>query len=271
MKILLFCSEAPNQIALATKLHDSIGLAGIAVLHSNTGATIRRIRSWRTLKRKIRHRILGRPLVRAWAEMQAMYRSQYLEFPILPQCAVQDINTSEVENWVGQEEPDLVLVSGTNLLRLPLIEAIQKSGKVMNLHTGISPYVKGGPNCTNWCLALGQPGLIGNTIMWIDSGIDSGGLIATERTLLSGSETITDLHIKVMEHAHDLYVRAAKRYSNRLPLPDVAQAEIGMGRLFYSRDWTHREDIKAVQFFKSEYALLAQAPPRQELRLVAME
>jgi len=37
-----------------------------------------------------------------------------------------------------------------------------------------------------WCLAKNWLHLIGNTVMWIDPGIDSGDLLSTERTPLDG-------------------------------------------------------------------------------------
>ena len=108
----------------------------------------------------------------------------------------------------------------------------------MNLHTGLSPYVRGGPNCTNWCLATGRPWLIGNTTMWIDEGIDSGDLITTECTPLNGSEGLRDLHRKVMDHAHDLVLRAMST-SDALDRQGHPQTEIReSGDLYLTRDWT---------------------------------
>src|SRR5206468_12540277 len=119
--------------------------------------------------------------------------------PAFPQTPIQvaDINAPEVLALVEREKPDLVVVSGTNLLKPPLIAKIRETGKVVNLHTGISPFIKGGPSCTNWCLALRRFDLIGNTVMWLDAGIDSGAIIATERTPLTGRESLLELHIAV--------------------------------------------------------------------------
>lgn len=149
--------------------------------------------------------------------------------------------------------PDMVLVSGTDLLQQPLIDLMGRHGRVMNLHTGLSPYVRGGPNCTNWALALGGFDLIGNTVMWIDAGIDSGNLVATERTPLDGRETLGQLHLKVMEHAHDLYCRAYRRAADGDELPSVPQASIAKGRLFLSKDWTAGRMLEAVTNFRNDY------------------
>ena len=116
-------------------------------------------------------------------------------------------------------------MSGTNLLRKPLIEEILKYGKIMNLHTGLSPYIKGGPNCTNWCLALRRFGFIGNTIMWLNSGIDSGNIIISDTTTLTGKESLSELHIKVMDHGHEMYINAIERFVEGNNLPNISQEE----------------------------------------------
>jgi hypothetical protein len=46
--------------------------------------------------------------------------------------------------------------------------------------------------------------------MWLNDGINSGKIISIELTPFSGKENLPEAHIKVMEHAHDLYIRALK-------------------------------------------------------------
>ena len=82
-----------------------------------------------------------------------------------------------------------------------------KTLMILNLHTGISPYIKGGPNCTNWCIATKQFEKIGNTIMWLDKGIDTGELLTTENTKFNSTDkSLLKIHMRVMNHAHDLYI-----------------------------------------------------------------
>jgi len=211
--------------------------------------------------------LVGLPLRKAWFAMLRRYEREYPDFPIEPRLAVSDINDPAVLAVIDSISPDLAIVSGTNLLKQPLIDAISRTGRIMNLHTGISPYIKGGPNCTNWCLATGRFDLIGNTVMWIDTGIDSGNLVATEQTPLERTESLTELHVKVMDHAHSLLLRCVERFAAGSPLPDVPQAEIGSGRLFLSRHWNAAAAARAVLNF---YLYYRRAPRRADLRLVAL-
>lgn len=249
MKILFFCSPQSNQRALAHKIAANLPLAGIVTVVPRPDWTRRRSNSASRLRAftgRLASASIGLPLRRAWFGMLAHYAARYPAFPVAPKLQVTDINSPEALDLVERERPDLVVVSGTNLLKPPLIERIHRTGKVMNLHTGISPYVKGGPNCTNWCLALGRFDLIGNTVMWIDAGIDSGNLIATERTPLTGDESLAQIHIAVMDHAHALCARCVKLILDGAETSNVPQAEIGPGTLYRLRDWTPERILWAV-------------------------
>lgn len=270
MKILLFCDPQGNQRALAHKIARHLPLAGIVAVTSGQRGTktptlAKRAKS---IARRAAGLPAGLPLRRAWFGMLAQYDANYPAFPLEP-VAVTDINAPEVIALVERERPHLVVVSGTNLLKRPLIDAIHRTGKVVNLHTGISPYIKGGPNCTNWCLALRRFDLIGNTIMWLDAGIDSGAIIATERTPLTGRESLTELHVAVMEHAHALYVRCIRLLAEGRSLPAVPQAELGEGRLFLTRDWTPRRMAAAVSNFLLHYRREAAAATKERIVLVS--
>lgn len=263
MKVVLLLSPDPNQRALAHRLARHVPIAGMILC-----APPPRQRGLGDKLGRLARGIAGLPLRKAWFGMLDRFDREYPAFPSSPLLSVADVNDSAVAAAISDIGPDLVIVSGTNLLRQPLIEQVSRNGRTMNLHTGISPYVRGGPNCTNWCLATGRFDLIGNTVMWIDKGIDSGNLLATEQTPLNGSESLTELHVKVMDHAHALLVRCVDRFVAGLPLPDVPQAEIGSGRLFLSRHWNAATAGRAGLNFYLKYR---RASRRTPLRLISPE
>lgn len=250
MKTLMLIGDGANQVVLANRMHNALGLAGIAVRRARNPLT--QVSLVPRLKRAFSNR-LAYPLAAAWGAVMKEARSDFSELPISPAVVTYDINAAEILDWIAQEQPDLVLVSGTNIIRQTTIEVIENTAAVMNLHTGISPYIKGGPNCTNWCLSLGRPDLIGNSVMWLDSGIDSGALIATERTPLNGTENLKELHYKVMKHAHELYLRAACSYAKGQLLHRVSQTGISKGRTFYTREWTLARKWDAILFHQLRY------------------
>jgi folate-dependent phosphoribosylglycinamide formyltransferase PurN len=248
MKVVMLCSSHGNQKALAGKIHKAVNLSAIIICAGvQPKKTLRALlqRVWRAAALLL----TGLVFRRVWFNMLSHYEQSYPRFPIEPILSCNNINDPRVIAKIAELKPDLVVVSGTNLLRDLLISEILKTGKLMNLHTGISPYVKGGPNCTNWCLYLREFGLIGSTVMWLDAGIDSGNIVATERVPLTGSEDLLALHIKVMDHAHGLYVRAIEKFVKRSALPNVAQDSFDRKRLFMSKDWGLFQQLVALKNF----------------------
>ena len=237
MKVFAVFGEDSNQRALAERIHNSVPLAHIARIHLTPKGRRRFVRSAVSAT-------LARSLRDAWLAMGRHYDECFPDWPVVPSSIHSSANSSELAALVERERPNLVLVSGTDLLSKATLERF--STKVMNLHTGISPYVKGAPNCTNWALALNEFDLIGNTVMWIDAGIDTGSIITTERTPLTGRETLAEIHVGVMDHAHDLYRRAVEAFAQGRTLPAVPQDSIGAGRLFLIRHWDSLAMIRAA-------------------------
>lgn len=90
-------------------------------------------------------------------------------------------------------------------------------------------------------------------MMWIDLGIDTGDILAAERTPLDGSESLYELHFKVMEHAHGMYLRTAEAMAARKTLARVRQADIDEGVTFYTRDWNSVAILQALKNFATNY------------------
>lgn len=248
MRVVLLTVAEPNQVALSHKLAQVCSLAAIVVSRNRVGRSAKH--RFRRLANRAAGRIVGRSFVNAWRGMQNRYGGQFSAWPDTEICSVDEVNAASTASVIARVRPSIALVSGTNLVRAPLISAA--AGNIINLHTGVSPYVRGGPNCTNWCLAQGDFHLIGNTVMWLDIGIDSGPIIATERTPLSGIETLEELHLKVMEHAHDLYCRVVRQFEGAT-LPRIPQSQVGTGRTFLSAEWGAGAMLRAHRNFRRRF------------------
>lgn len=259
MRIVLLTVDQPNQKAFAQKLAAVCEISAI-VLSRNVPKKKKAPReATRILLNRLEARLVGRPFISAWNRMLARYEESFLHWPSQRLVRVANVNDVESVRAIEGHASDYVFVSGTNMVGAAVVKAGAKRGGIVNLHTGLSPYVKGGPNCTNWCLAQGYFHLIGNTVMWLDSGIDTGQLIASERTPVDGAESLEDLHWKVMEHGHDLSVRVARSLSEARELPCVLQNSIAEGETFYARDWTATQMVKARLNFRRWSPLLLES------------
>ena len=268
----MLCGNQSNQHALAVKAAAQVEIVGI-VLETRRSKQKRDLSFYLS---KAADKLLFGRIGASWRAMLAHYSAYTAQLGAFRTLHTPDINSPETLAFIQELKPDLVMVSGTSLVKEKIL-ALQPPRGIINLHTGLSPYIKGGPNCTNWCIANHTMHLVGNTIMWIDKGIDSGNIIATETTPLTGDESLDALHLNVMEHAHDLYIRALRKIKNDAAnVPSVPQSSIAKGELFLSGMWNFkakRRFMKSVDSGASQLELKSEANKkrREELKLVPLE
>ncbi len=241
MKIVLWIGNEANQKALANKMHAQFPLAGIVRESKKHKRNI----TFKLLFEKLIEKIFLSSIGKSWYGMKSHYDSMYFGYPDTHILDVENINCQSAYDFTKEIAPDLILVSGTRLIKAQML-GLKPSVGILNLHTGLSPYIKGGPNCTNWCISTAQFHLIGNTIMWIDGGIDSGNIVRTDFTSFDGTENLFQLHLKVMEHAHYLYLRAIDDVVHN-NFSNVKQSDIVVGQLYYNKSWGLKEKIAMVK------------------------
>lgn len=88
---------------------------------------------------------------------------------------VENINETDIATLLAEFQPDVVVINGTRILRSSLLDAI--SVPVLNIHAGITPAYRG-VHGGYWALREGHRELCGVTVHLVDSGIDTGGVIA---------------------------------------------------------------------------------------------
>ena len=71
-------------------------------------------------------------------------------------------------------KPDLLIVNGTRILSKKTLESV--SAPFVNIHTGITPAYRG-VHGGYWAVAKGKKNLFGTTIHYVDTGVDTGGII----------------------------------------------------------------------------------------------
>ncbi len=244
MKIVLWLGNEANQKALANKINVNFPIDGIVTETKKHKPKI----TLSKLFEKIIEKIFLPSIGKAWWGMKEYYAHKYQNYPITKLIDVENINSQIAYDFTKEINPDIIIVSGTRLIKDKML-SLKPSIGIINLHTGFSPYIKGGPNCTNWCIATGQFHLIGNTIMWIDAGIDTGNIITTELTEFSGYESLLETQLKVMEHAHDLYLKAIDRLSKGI-YSNIKQNNICKGKTYYTKQWGLKNNINLIRNLK---------------------
>jgi hypothetical protein len=244
----VWCGAAPNQKALATKIAKQFSLSGIVIDERPPSAAKRKLSRLPAL---IWDRLQFKAVYDSWKKLQLYYSAQYSSWPDVPILRVGNINSDETVAFTRALSPTLIVVSGTALIKERLLNTEASIG-IINLHTGLSPYVKGGPNCTNWCIANNEWHLVGNTIMWLNKGIDSGNIIASETIDVRQKESLFEVQKAVMEHAHQLYLRVIEYLLiSQPPFTAVPQQSLGKGRLFLTKMWTANERKKLLRNWRN--------------------
>ncbi|MBI4966343.1 MAG: hypothetical protein HY913_23895 [Desulfomonile tiedjei] len=88
---------------------------------------------------------------------------------------VSSVNSSEVRGLLRAAKADVVVVSGTSILDVELL-AMLGSTPTLNIHCGINPRYRGNHGAF-WAVVNEDWDNVGTTVHFVDSGIDTGGII----------------------------------------------------------------------------------------------
>ena len=227
LRVVVATGESAAQRYLVARLAKEFDLAGV-IVHAPkqpSGTLFDRIRRYATPARAFRYlrtqRLTARYEARSAALIDALFRID--ESPDVPAIRVEDINAPEAVAFVRKLAPDILCVNGTNLLREPMFALIPSLPfGIINLHTGLSPYSRGG-NCNLFMLLEGHPELVGITIHYIDRGIDSGDIIITARAPVEADDAYEAVE--------------AKNYRLGIDLMLVALRQLAEGRAARVKQW----------------------------------
>jgi methionyl-tRNA formyltransferase len=235
MRVVVATGESAAQRYLVARVAQEHELAGV-IVHAPkapSGSLLDRIGRYLTPGKAFRYlrtrRLLARYEARS-AELRA--RLFHIEaMPDVPHVRVEDINAPEAVRFVRELAPDLLCVNGTNLLREPMLAL---GTTTINLHTGLSPYSRGG-NCNLFMLLEGHPELVGITIHHIDRGIDSGDIIITARAPLEPDDTYEAVEAKNYRLGIDMMLVAIRQLAEgrAARVPQWEQGKLFLRRTGY--------------------------------------
>src|SRR5688572_29475132 len=118
IKIVIWCGAAPNQKALACKIADRFRVTGI-VIDEKPGTL--KTNSWRRLPFLLYDRIRFKRIYDAWKNLMAYYNREFLKWPDVSMIRVAGINSKEALDFTNMHQPDLIVVSGTALVKEPML------------------------------------------------------------------------------------------------------------------------------------------------------
>lgn len=126
---------------------------------------------------------------------------------------VKDINGQECRQALQALKVDLMILAGTSIVRAPILE-VPCLG-TLNAHQGELPRFRG-MNVIEWSVLEGYQPTI--SVHFVDPGVDTGDIIATESVPLQLGDTLSDVRQRASGQQPDLLARTAcKALAGSLP------------------------------------------------------
>jgi hypothetical protein len=229
LRVLVLCGRSARHLYVANALCHA---AEVVAIVQEAGSEF----SWKKLAKTLRPDNFSRKAWR-WLRDRRRYSGNgearfffgdgapRLDRPDLVK-AVPHINHPEVVALARELKPDLIAVFGTSLIRGELL-GLGRLG-MANLHGGLSPEYRGA-DCTFWALYNGEPEKIGCTLHWIDSGIDTGGLIAHVSPEVLPDDDELKLFWRSVRTSAEVYAQFLHRLANG---ERFGQTQAHKGRLY---------------------------------------
>jgi Formyl transferase len=133
---------------------------------------------WVTVLGQIAFITVGLPVLRrlSRARVAAIMTGAGLDGSDIPDVrAVGSVNGPETPALLRELGPTVVVINGTRIIADSTLSAVSRP--FINIHAGITPRYRG-VHGGYWALAEGRPDLAGTTVHIVDTGIDTGGVLA---------------------------------------------------------------------------------------------
>ncbi len=239
VKLMILCGRSARHLHVANTLcraGEALAIVQEAGGEWNLKKTLKKLRpdnlfrkAWRWLRD--RRRYTGNPEARFFFPDS----EPRLDHPELVR-KVPHINHPDVVRLARELKPDLICVFGTSLIRGELL----KEGRlgIVNLHGGLSPEYRGA-DCTFWALYNSEPEKVGCTLHYIDTGIDTGRLIAHISPEVRAGDSELELFWRAVQDSAEVYAEAVARLAEG---ESLGMAQPGKGRLYQVKDRSLRHE-----------------------------
>ncbi len=245
LKIMVLCGRSPRHLYVANALCE---VAEVLAIVQETG------REWNTRKllKKLRPDHVFRKMWR-WLRDRRRYsgngEARFFFDNTPPKLVCQDlvrevphINHVDVVRLADELNPDLIAVFGTSLIRGELLQKGRLG--MVNLHGGLSPEYRGA-DCTFWALYNREPEKIGCTLHYIDTGIDTGRLIAHVSPEVHPEDDELTLFWRSVKESAEVYAELMRKLVRG---EAVGAPQPGKGRLYQvgQRGFRHERKVDSL-------------------------
>ncbi|GAL83794.1 formyl transferase domain-containing protein [Sporocytophaga myxococcoides] len=98
---------------------------------------------------------------------------------------IESANDMKSIDLIKYKAPALVIINGTRILSKEFVQTFH--GRIINIHAGITPAYRG-VHGAYWALVNNDPENCGTTVHFVDSGIDTGNILAQAKIEIEQSD-----------------------------------------------------------------------------------
>jgi phosphoribosylglycinamide formyltransferase-1 len=162
--------------------------------------------------------------------------------------APQDLNSGQVNNFVGSIEFDLTITFGVSLLKLPLIQHLDN--QVLGVHLGLSPYYRG--SGTNFFpFVNSELAAVGYTLMHLNETVDGGPIVHQGRAPIVLGDSI---HSIGNRNIKQMFEDIILLLSQQIDLNTSSEIRLEGGKMYRRNDFT--EEILRIAYGNLEAGLV---------------
>ncbi len=249
LTVMILCGRSPRHLYVANRLCKAA--KPVAIVQEvgsdlNAGKVLKLLSSPVKLWRKVWRWLRDRKRYTGGGEAQFFFGDQE---PKLDRqdlaVAVPHINHPDVVALADKLKPDVIAVFGTSLIKGALLEKGRLG--IVNLHGGLSPHYRGA-DCTFWALHNGEPEQVGCTLHFIDTGIDTGHLIAHVSPEVKEDDDELTLFWRAVRDSAEVYAELLDRLERG---EQFGQDQIEKGRLYQVKDRGLRHEQRLAEQVKN--------------------
>lgn len=140
----------------------------------------------------------------------------------LPTIDAEDLNSDSFQDRLKELEPDLFVVVAFRILPISVLE-IPTIGSV-NLHASLLPKYRGAAPI-HWAIIQGEKET-GCSVFFLDEKVDTGKIIAQNRTVIDLLDTTGDVYNRLKESGSDLLVQSINQIAEETVEAKVQDHEL---------------------------------------------
>ena len=159
------------------------------------------------------------------------------------QSIVSSHNGPDCLALLDQEQPDVIIVYGTAILKAPLFDRARII--TLNMHTGLSPWYRG-DSTLFWPVFYDDPDHLGVTVHELVAAVDGGDIASTGKVVYEQGDSEADLFAKGVKIGTELYLSAAESALNGTLV--CKPQDLSQGQEFR---WIHRTVAAEKQVLKN--------------------